>query len=74
MECCKGSTKMAKAAQLLIENPNYSAMVALLMAGYDNLTATSERAKKMLSKNKNRLIQAILKAITKTGLQTTEHQ
>ena len=50
---------MAKAAQLLIENPNYSAKVALLMAGYDNSTATSERAKKTLSKNKNRLIDAV---------------
>ena len=58
----KGSPKMAKAAQLLIENPNYTAKVALLMAGYDNSTATSERAKKTLSKNKNRLIQAVRKS------------
>ena len=58
----KGSPKMAKAAQLLIENPNYSAKVALLMEGYYNSTATSERAKKTLSKNKNRLIQAVRKS------------
>jgi hypothetical protein len=53
---------MAKAAQLLIENPTYTAKVALLMAGYDNSTATSERAKKTLSKNKNRLIEAVRKS------------
>jgi len=58
----KGSPKMAKAAQLLIENPTYTAKVALLMAGYDNSTATSERAKKTLSKNKNRLIEAVRKS------------
>ena len=57
----KGSPKMAKAAQLLIENPNYTAKVALLMAGYDASTASSERAKKTLSKNKNRLIEAVRK-------------
>jgi len=57
----KGSPKMAKAAQLLIENPNYTAKVALLMAGYDASTASSERAKKTLSKSKNRLIEAVRK-------------
>ena len=69
----KGSPKMAKAAQLLIENPNYTAKVALLMAGYDNLTATSDRAKKTLSKNKNRLIEAVCKVIKEKARQTTNH-
>lgn len=54
-----GSPRIAKAAQLLIENDNFTAKVALLMAGYDTSVACSSKAQKTVSKKKLRIINAV---------------
>jgi hypothetical protein len=54
-----GSPRIAKAAQLLIENVKFTAKVALLMAGYDPSVASSSKAQKTVSKKKQRIIDAV---------------
>ena len=65
-----GSPRIAKAAQLLIENEKFTAKVALLMAGYDQSVACSSKAQKTVSKKKQRVIDAVRRSVQKEKMRS----